>query len=126
LLHSSMEKMTTEKDFKDQLCFMVGGKQVCEKAFCNIIGMADPVKAFKNNVWVAEAKAFKERSITGLCSTAKSTRTSQNLAKDTQSSKLEHAYAYILQVAESMVMDKSAHANYDNHSYLPYHSGIVL
>ena len=131
MLKSSVEALTTEKNFKDQLCFMVGKEQVCEKAFANIVGMAD-VRGFKNDVWRNEAKNFKEFSITGMCSAAKrstgkrSTGLSNKHAADTESSKLEHAYAYILQVVESMVMDKSAHANYGNHSYLPYHTGIVF
>jgi hypothetical protein len=36
--------------------------------------------------------------------------------------KREHAYAYILKTVESQTMDKSAHANYDNYLYLPYHT----
>lgn len=128
MLKSSVEAVTTETNFKNQLCFMVGEEQVCEKAFANTVGMTD-AKGFKNDVWRNEAKTFHERSITGMCSAAKRStgkRSTAGKLSDTQSAKMEHAYAYIMKVVESMVMDKSAHANYDNHSYLPYHTGIVL
>lgn len=124
-MHSSLEGVTNQNDFKDQLCFKVGGKQVCEKAFANIIGMAD-ANGFKNKVWNDVAKNFKSSSLTGQqCGTTKHTRTTKSRIEDKESSKLEHAYAYILKVVDSMVMDKSAHANYGNHSYLPYKSGYT-
>lgn len=118
LLNASLEGEVDQAQFPGQLCFVVGGVQVCEKAFANILGMAD-TNGFKNKAWVSEAKAFMESSLTGQCGT----RSRKTIGAEMESSRLEHAYAYILKVVESMVMDKSAHVNYDNHSYLPYHSG---
>ena len=122
LLHASLDDVINPTDFPGQLCFKVGGLQVCEKAFANIVGMADG-NGFKNKVWVEESRNFVESSLSGKCGTR---RTAKVERKDTESSKLEHAYAYILKVVESNIMDKSAHAHYDNHSYLPYHSGMFI
>lgn len=121
LSHSATEGVIHQKYFPGQFCFKVGGVQVCEKSFANIVGMAD-ANGFKNKVWLSEVEHFQNEGLTGQRCTTK-TRTAKSCGVETEASKLEHAYAYILQVVDSMVMDKSAHANYDNHSYLPYQSG---
>lgn len=44
------------------------------------------------------------------------------LKKDSRAAKKEHAFAYQLKVIESLVVDFTAKANFDNYIYLPYAS----
>jgi hypothetical protein len=44
------------------------------------------------------------------------------LRKDTKAAKFEHAFAYQLKVIDSLVVDFTAKANFDNYIYLPYAS----
>ena len=115
-----MNKVATEavhpEDYPDQLIFKVNDKEVCQRSFANMIGMAT-VEGFKNKLWVDEVSIFlnkKERHTDG----------KQNGKNGFESSrkKREHAYAYVLKLVNSQIVDKSAHKNYDNHLYLPYHT----
>jgi hypothetical protein len=98
--------------YPTQLLFKTDtGKEVCEKFYANLLGMST-AEGYKNKPWVDEVNAFVDTNYEKKVNVAKTAETTKT--------KLEHAYAYILQVVDSQVMDKSAHANYDSHSYLPY------
>ena len=84
-----------------------------------MVGMVSD-DGFKNKLWKDEVKTF-------LNGNEKSQRLhGSKKSGESRRGKHEHAYAYILKLVDSQVMDKSAHANYDNHLYLPYHTLTAL
>jgi hypothetical protein len=118
LIEASLDSLDPD-DYPDQLLFKFNGKEVCQKFFANLVNMAAD-DGFKNKQWVDEVNIFKGRK-----------NPPNKQKKEAQSSggarrKQEHAYAYILTTVDSQIMDKSAHANYDNHLYLPYHTLTAL
>jgi hypothetical protein len=117
LLKASVDSLNP-KDYPNQLLFRANGKEVCEKFFANLLGMVDD-KGYKNKRWVEEVDIIMGRK-------EKKARNGEESKKGKVKSKREHAYGHILGVVESQVMDKSAHANYDNHLYLPYSSLTVF
>ena len=108
---SSIEALDP-KDYPSQLLFRSEGKFVCEKYFANLVGMNDRDTSFKNKVWVNEVKSFLDGKT--------SAQPTRKIAKDTTRCKRDHAYAHIKKVVESQMMDMSAHANFEDHLYLPY------
>lgn len=105
------------EEYPDQLLFKANDKEVCEKFYANLLGMADD-KGFKNKRWNDEVDVFVGRR-----EPKQHTIKTNGMAS---ASKREHAHAYILKTVESQIMDKSAHANYDNHLYLPYNTLTVF
>ena len=49
LLQASVEAMNPE-EYANQMVFYCGAREVCERAFCNIIGVASR-QGFKSRVW---------------------------------------------------------------------------
>ena len=114
LVLSSLESLESA-DYPDQFLFKIRGKAVCQKYYANVVGMTTP-DGFKNKTWVEEVNIFMGRKDRKVNQKAPSTKGA------TLQAKREHAYAHIMTTVDSQVMDKSAHANYDKHLYLPYHT----
>jgi hypothetical protein len=113
-------KSLDPSDNPDQLIFNFNGKDVCQKFYANLLGMATP-EGYKSKQWVDETNIYlkkKERD-------AKSHHNGMK-AGEGRRDKREHAYAYIMTLVDSQIVDKSAHQNYDNHLYLPYHTLTAL
>jgi hypothetical protein len=108
-LHRASIEALDPADYPDQLIFSVNGEEVCQKYFANMVGMADD-SGFKNKVWVSEVNRYLGQ---------KKAPVQQSNPPAVQM-KREHAYAHILKIVESQMMDMSAHANFENHLYLPY------
>jgi hypothetical protein len=98
------------------MIFEVNGKEVCSKYFANVVGMVDS-NGYKNKQWVDETKIYLN-----LKPSKEEKDQKKRSANGSRREKREHAYAYILKVVDSQIMDKSAYANYENHLYLPYHT----
>jgi hypothetical protein len=112
-------KSVDHSDYPDQLIFKFNGKDVCQKFYANLVGMAT-AEGYKNKQWIDEANIFLKKKERG--------EKSHNGMKagEGRRVKREHAYAYIMTLVDSQIVDKSAHQNYDNHLYLPYHTLTAL
>ena len=118
VLKTSIEPLNPD-DYPDQLLFKADGKFVCQKHFANLVGMCDS-KSFKNKLWVDEVKIFVRGIVKHKFLKLQREQDRASTKDKSAQCKLEHAYVHIKTVVESQMMDKSAHANYDNHLYLPY------
>jgi len=86
--------------YPNQLCFVLNdGTLVCEKAFVNVLGMAN-AKGEKQKTWKSTLSNF-------LHDKENPTKRKKEFSNTEKSSrKYEDAYAYILSVAESDVCDR--------------------
>ena len=105
----------TSKDQEESgFVFIVGGKDVCEKAFANLLGLAD-LNGSKGRMWYDCLKIFNGEKV-------KESTKSLYLNNDlSHAPKREHAFAYILDIIESGNMcDRSAMVGHHQTLYLPY------
>jgi hypothetical protein len=98
--------------YPNQFIFRVDGQEVCEKFYAQLLGMVTP-EGFKSKTWIDEVAMFDNDD-----RKKKSTSTDGQMNRQ----KRDDAFSHILTVVDSQIMDKSAHANYDNHLYLPYNT----
>ena len=90
--------------------FLINSQEACEKAFVNILGLAD-TNGHKSKTWNHERSKF--------LGDAEDDSILEDV-KISRRAKRDHAYSYIKRVVDSEITDRSAFRNQANTIFLPY------